>query len=80
MEILPKRRPWPYPGSVVQALNPRTGKSLGNLDGLYRDYQTIWLRDGTIGDEQWAIPWFESAIGFTVSTADFTQACGKVKT
>jgi nicotinamidase-related amidase len=44
------------------------------LDAFYRNYRVIWLRDGTIGDEQWVIPWFETAIGFTVTINDFVAA------
>lgn len=47
------------------------------LDAFYRNYQVIWLRDGTIGDEQWALPWFETTIGYTVATDDFTAACSR---
>ena len=48
------------------------------LDAFYRNYRVIWLRDGTIGDEGWAIPWFETAIGFTVAIDDFTAACSRL--
>ena len=50
------------------------------LDAFYRNYRTIWLRDGTIGDEQWAIPWFETSIGFTVPVDDFAAACSRLAT
>ena len=46
-----------------------------SLDAFYRNYRVIWLRDGTLGDEQWAIPWFETAIGFTVTAGEFSAAC-----
>jgi len=46
-----------------------------SLDAFYRNYRVIWLRDGTLGDEQWAIPWFETAIGFTVTADEFSAAC-----
>ena len=44
------------------------------LDAFYRNYRVVWLRDGTLGDEQWAIPWFETTIGFTVRVDDFATA------
>jgi nicotinamidase-related amidase len=48
------------------------------LDAFYRNYRVIWLRDGTLGDEQWVIPWFETAIGFTATINDFNNACSKL--
>jgi nicotinamidase-related amidase len=48
------------------------------LDAFYRNYRVVWLRDGTIGDEGWAIPWFETTIGFTVTMEDFTAACNRL--
>jgi nicotinamidase-related amidase len=45
------------------------------LDAFYRNYRVIWLRDGTLGDEEWTIRWFENAIGYTVTTAEFAAAC-----
>jgi nicotinamidase-related amidase len=45
------------------------------LDAFYRNYRVIWLRDGTLGDQEWTIRWFENAIGYTVTTTDFAAAC-----
>lgn len=46
-----------------------------SLDAFYRNYRVIWLRDGTLGDEEWAVRWFENAIGYTVTTDEFAVAC-----
>ena len=45
------------------------------LDAFYRNYRVVWLRDGTLGDEEWAVRWFENAIGYTVTVDDFAAAC-----
>jgi nicotinamidase-related amidase len=45
------------------------------LDAFYRNYRVIWLRDGTLGDEEWAVRWFENAIGYTVTVDEFATAC-----
>jgi len=45
------------------------------LDALYRNYRVVWLRDATLGDEEWAVPWFETTIGYTVSVAEFAAEC-----
>jgi nicotinamidase-related amidase len=45
-----------------------------SLDAFYRNYRVIWLRDGTLGDEEWAICWFENAIGYSVTTGEFAAA------
>jgi len=56
------------------------------LDALYRNYRVLWLRDGTLAGEapedvvtlpntaRW-IAWFEDAVGYTVTSADFAAAC-----
>lgn len=48
------------------------------LDAFYRNYRVIWLRDGTLGDEEWAVRWFENAVGYTVTVAEFAAACSVV--
>ena len=44
------------------------------LDALYRNYRVIWLRDATLGDEERAIAWFEEAVGYSATVADFVSA------
>ncbi len=48
------------------------------LDALYRNYNVIWLRDGTLagyGDTERWIAWFEETVGHTVTSAEFVAAC-----
>jgi nicotinamidase-related amidase len=49
-----------------------------SLDALYRNYDVIWLRDGTLAGSQstaqW-VAWFEEIIGFSVSSDDLVAAC-----
>lgn len=48
------------------------------LDALYRNYEVIWLRDGTLagyGDTDRWVAWFEETVGFTVGSAEFIAAC-----
>jgi nicotinamidase-related amidase len=48
------------------------------LDALYRNYDVIWLRDGTLagyGDTERWIAWFEETVGYTVSIAEFAGEC-----
>jgi nicotinamidase-related amidase len=57
------------------------------LDALYRNYTVIWLRDCTLAGEEnsedlsdlpntkrW-VAWFEEVVGYTVTSAEFTQFC-----
>ncbi len=57
-----------------------------SLDAFYRNYRVVWLRDGTVGGEdpgqedqlvftERVIRWFETLIGWTVTTAEFVEAC-----
>ncbi|MCZ7545517.1 MAG: cysteine hydrolase [Anaerolineae bacterium] len=52
-----------------------------SLDALYRNYEVIWLRDGTLAGSEdtgrW-IAWFEEVVGFTVSSAEFAAACRRL--
>jgi nicotinamidase-related amidase len=56
------------------------------LDALYRNYTVVWLRDATLAGEtdttiarlentaHW-VGWFEEVVGYTVTSAQFSQAC-----
>lgn len=51
------------------------------LDALYRNYDVVWLRDGTLagdGDTSHWLTWFEEIVGFTVLSADFAASCHAV--
>jgi nicotinamidase-related amidase len=49
-----------------------------SLDALYRNYDVIWLRDGTLAGNQataqW-IAWCEEIVGFSVPSDDLIAAC-----
>lgn len=52
------------------------------LDALYRNYEVVWLRDGTLagyGNTDYWIAWFEETVGYTVLSAEFAAACEQLR-
>jgi nicotinamidase-related amidase len=61
-----------------------------SLDAFYRNYRVIWLRDGTRAGENpgeetempntlRTIRYLENFIGFSVTCAEFTEACSRLR-